>query len=504
MKKFLILLLILTGSGAFAVPEKIDMSKWQYNSVENVFYQLGIPYCDNPADVKLEKIAIFVPAQYLNCISNGDNTYSCKINKISQINDYTPLTAPIVMPIEDTNYIPVPALNEYKSVWDYTKEGFIYIHAGYRGNEYNVPAGVVDLKAAVKYIKYNKNIIPGNMNRIFSFGMDSGGTQSLLLGLTGNNDYFKPYLKEIGAIEKTDDSIYGSMAWCPTINADMANEAYEWNFGASRTDVDEKTKKLSDKMAMDYAQYINEEKFRREDGTLLELRETNKGICKGGSYYNYLEKVVNQSFTNFLADNLFPVDMNKYGKEELNIILSEEDNSENCTEQESNPDNNTDEKEKEQKHNLIFNSGEEYVNYLNSNSENKWIDYDSATYSAKITRFDDFSKTMKLATKPVGAFKNPEPDMAIYNPFYYIMPNCKGYKTSKAAKFFRIRTGISQADTPLTTEVNLSLALKKYCGNKKVDYETVWAMGHVKAERRGTPEFNLIRWVNKCTTKSNK
>ncbi len=84
------------------------------------------------------------------------------------------------------------------------------------------------------------------------------------------------------------------------------------------------------------------------------------------------------------------------------------------------------------------------------------------------------------------------------------MPYYKGYKTSKVAKYFRIRTGLSQTDTALTTEVNLSLALKKYCGNKNVDFETVWAMCHVKAERRGTPEANFVRWVNKCSTKSNK
>ncbi len=582
-KNFLILLILLcTNLSAFATPDKIDMTKWQYNSVENVFYQLGIPYCDNPVNEIYEKIAVFVPAQYLTCTSNDDNTYSCTINKNSKVKNYTPKTAPIVMPVDTPGYSSNPALDEYKSVWEYTNEGFIYIYAGCRGKEYGAPAGVTDLKAAVRYIKFNKNVIPGDINKIFSFGMSGGGAQSIILGVSGNNKLFKPYLKEIGAVDKTNDSIFGSMAWCPITNLDTANEAYEWNLGASRKNVDKDLQKISDKMAISYVDYVNDAKFRREDGTLLELRETNNGIYQGGSYYNYLEKVVNQSFTNFLADNLFPIDMKKYGKEQLNIIFEEnqpeniekKENTEPKEEQkkviqknksdkiaqkeiqiefETSKEELTDKEEIIQRDNLIFNSGEEYVAYLNS--EKKWIDYDPATYSAKISNLNDFVTIMKSADKPVGAFdglerqqnenilfnngngkglhfdnrtktildntkyaKDFEEDfvktdyagntvetrMNMYNPLYYIMPYYKGYKTSKVAKYFRIRTGLSQTDTALTTEVNLALALKKYCGNKNVDFETVWAMGHVKAERRGTPEANFVRWVNKCSTKSKK
>ena len=583
MKKNLLIALILlcTNLSTFANPEKIDMNKWQYNSVENVFYQLGIPYCDNPVDTNYEKIAVFVPAQYLTCTSNDDKTYSCQINKTAKIKNYTPTTAPIVMPVNTPGYMSTPALDEYKSVWEYTNEGFIYVYAGCRGREHGAPAGVTDLKAAVRYIKYNKNVIPGNINRIFSFGMSGGGAQSILLGVAGNNKLYSPYLKQIGAVSNTTDSIYGSMAWCPITNLDTANEAYEWNMGASRKNLDKDTKKLSENMAQNYVDYVNEAKFRREDRTLLELRETNNGIYQGGSYYNYLEKVVNQSFTNFLADNLFPIDMNKYGKEELNIIF-DENISEKVDEQEvAKPQEKQQEvkheaasdkiakneieidfgtkkeelpkKEQIKKHNLIFNSGEEYVAYLNS--EKKWIDYDPATYSAKISSLNDFISVMKPAAKPVGAFdglerqqgenilfnggdgkgvhfdsrtktllentkyskdfsddfqktdfagNTVETRMNMYNPLYYLMPYYKGYKTSKVAKYFRIRTGLSQTDTALTTEVNLALALKKYCGDKNVDFETVWAMGHVKAERRGTPEANFVRWVNNCMIKSTR
>ena len=41
---------------------KIDNTKWQYNEEDNVYYQLGIQYCENPADTEYEELAIIVPA----------------------------------------------------------------------------------------------------------------------------------------------------------------------------------------------------------------------------------------------------------------------------------------------------------------------------------------------------------------------------------------------------------------------------------------------------------
>jgi len=544
MKKFLFissLILLTSNLSAFANPEKIDMTKWQYNSAENVFYQLGIKYCENPVDEKFEKLAVFVPAGYLKCNSNGDNTYSCKINNKTKIKNYTVKTAPIVMPINTPAYSSAPALTDYTSVWEYTNEGFIYVYAGLRGKEHGVPAGVTDLKAAVKYIKYNKNIIPWNVNRIFSFGMSGGGAQSVLLGATGDSKLYEPYLKQIGAVEGVSDSIEGSASWCPITSLDIANEAYEWNLGSTRTDLDKNTQKISDKMAIEFAKYLNEKQFRNSDGNLLELRATNSGIYQAGSYYVYLEKLINQSLTNFFFDNLFPVDMNIYGKEKLTQIEEFEE-----TKDETNSE------EKPKYDDLVFKTPQDYIKYLNR--EKEWVNYDSATQSAKISNLKDFAKFMKPATKPVGAFdglerqqtentlfgNNGKPShfdrktefvlekteyskdfandfaktdfvgnsidvkMNMYNPLYFIMPAFEGYKTSKVAKHWRIRSGLSQTDTALTTEVNLSLALKRYCGEKNVDFETVWAMEHVKAERRGTPDENFIKWVNKCVTKSKK
>lgn len=54
----------------------------------------------------------------------------------------------------------------------------------------------------------------------------------------------------------------------------------------------------------------------------------------------------------------------------------------------------------------------------------------------------------------------------MYTPLYYLLKSEDGYVTSTVAKFWRIRTGINQGDTALTTEVNLALALESYDGVK--------------------------------------
>ena len=61
------------------------------------------------------------------------------------------------------------------------------------------PAAIVDLKAAVAYLHKNDNIMPGDANKIISNGTSAGGALSLLLGATGNESDYAPYLQEIGA-----------------------------------------------------------------------------------------------------------------------------------------------------------------------------------------------------------------------------------------------------------------------------------------------------------------
>ena len=92
------------------------------------------------------------------------------------------------------------------------------------------PAFLVDYKAAVRYLRYNRHRLPaGNTDKIISNGTSAGGALSALLGATGNSKEYAAELKAIGAANERDD-IFASMDYCPITNLDHADMAYEWMF----------------------------------------------------------------------------------------------------------------------------------------------------------------------------------------------------------------------------------------------------------------------------------
>ncbi len=96
------------------------------------------------------------------------------------------------------------------------------------------PAAIVDLKAAIRYIRHNQGVIPGNVNWIFSTGVSAGGALSALLGSSGNSHLYDSYLKEIGAADASDN-IFGSACFCPITDLEHADGAYEWMYGTIPT-----------------------------------------------------------------------------------------------------------------------------------------------------------------------------------------------------------------------------------------------------------------------------
>lgn len=288
----------------------VDNSKWLYNEDDQVFYQTGISYCETPADENYETLAIFVPAGYLDAKDNGDGTYTCTVNTEPTVGSsaYTAATAPIVMPVNTPGYSAQEPLTEYQSFTEYTGEGFVYVHAGCRGRDAGAPAGVTDLKAAIRYLRYNDGEIPGDMNRIFSFGMSGGGAQSALLGVTGNSALYDDYLQAIGAVEGVSDAVAGSMCWCPITSLDSADEAYEWQMGNTRADLSEDEQQISDDLVTAFGTYINSIGLTDHEGNALTLEEGSDGRYQAGTYYEYIKSVVEESLNNFLSDTEFPYD----------------------------------------------------------------------------------------------------------------------------------------------------------------------------------------------------
>ena len=581
------------GAEAGAPIPLIDSAKWQYNEEDDVYWQVGILYCFAPADLQYETLGVFVPGAYFDAIDNGDGTYTCTVNSEASVGGYTAETAPIVLPVDTPGYAAMPAPMDYVgAASSFTDAGFIYAKAGCRGKDAGAPAGVTDLKAAIRYLRYTAEVLPGNTDRIFSFGM-SGGAQSALVGATGDSALYDPYLSVIGAVENCSDAVLGSMCWCPITNLDTANEAYEWNLGVSRTDLDETMQALSDGLADAYTDYINALGLVDPEGTVLTLDGSVRGVEDSGTYIEALRALIESSLNHFLEDTVFPYAPASSGKggfggdrgDFAGALLDGEfpaggfaggkggdfgdrpdgempdggkggERPTGGKDGELSPEdwiNGTVEDGVQRLEGAggVASSGETYdtaEDYIAAlNGDDPWIQYDSASNTATILSISRFVTTCKSASKSVGAFddlnraqaenlvfgygdgqgahfdsimaelladteyteaftedlqktdalgSSAEDRLDMYNPMYYIEDYYEGYQSSNVAPYWRIRTGINQGDTALTTEMNLALALQAYGAD--VDFETVWAQAHVEAERTGSSTDNFIAWVSEC------
>ena len=525
-----------------------DNAAWQYDEINDIYWQVGVVYVANPASLDYETLGIYVPGAYLEATANGDGTYTASVKPDAQVGQFTAATAPYVLPVNTPGYNASQAPTWLADgIASYTQAGMIYLQPGIRGRDNTTdslgqevvggaPWGVTDLKAAIRYVRYNKDVLPGDTDKIVSFGHSGGGAQSAILGASGDSTLYNPYLEALGAAMKDkegnpiSDAPYGTMTWSPITSLDYADAAYEWNLGQfadSNTRAEGTfTQALSQDLAKEYANYINQLGFKHE-GQALTLTESSEGIYTQGSYATYLEGVVNQSLNNFLDDTSFP-----YTSDGAGPGVSTES--------------------------VTYETAQAYIDSLNA--ETQWVTYDAAANRAKISSLADFAKYVKTASKSVPAFdaldrslaenavfgvadanelhfdqlvarllKNNqakyesltdwnsqyvtdfESDLAktdslgktiaerqdLYNPMFYLTSAYSGYQTSKPAPHWRIRSGLSQGDTALTVETNLALALENQANGavKSVDFATVWGQGNTTAERTGHASANFIQWV---------
>ena len=539
----------------------LDTSNWSYDSTNNVYYQIGVAYCTNPASTTYETLGIYVPGEYMTC-TKGTSTYTCSINSSGSKGSYKATNAPFVMPVNTSGYsaMKAPTSYSYSTVSSFLAKGIIYIYAGCRGRfeggeSYyaGAPWGVTDLKAAIRFLRYNSDSLPGDLNRFYTFGHSGGGAQSCLMGITGNSDLFNDYLNDIGAAMQDSsgntikDNIKGSQCWCPITNLDTADAAYEWNMGqyfstntrASGTF----TKALSNDLISEFVTYINALKLKDPDGNELTLTSTN-----AGTYYDYLKSVIEESLNNFISDTSFPYTPsgNSEGGNPGGGNFNPGEGGAGGTPPDF-PGSNL-------RCLDTYNTADDYISSLNSDKE--WITKDSSG-NYKISSVEDFVTHCKSASKSVGAFddlsksqaenklfgidgttyakhfdsimakllinnadtysslsnwdsnyptdytndlsvtnylgKTIEERAKMYNPMYYLHSYYAGYKTSDVADYFRINSGITQSDTSNVVEMNLFLALNNY--GKNVKFTTVWEQGHTEAERSGSATDNFISWI---------
>ena len=548
----------------------VDMTKWQYNAEDDVYWQVGIPYCASPADEKYETMGLFVPGAYFAGTDNGDGTWTCEKEDNAECGGYIADTAPMILPVNTPGYSAMSAPESYDSnfgygsVTDYTKEGMVLAVAGCRGREHGAPAGVTDLKAAIRFLRYNNELLPGDANSLFCCGMSGGGAQSAVLGASGDSELYTPYLEQIGAARDYSDAVLGAMCWCPITSLDMADAAYEWNLGGTREGLTEEEQRYSDGLAAAFADYINSLGLTGGDGQELTLEESGEGVWQAGSYADYMKGVAQESLNHFLEDTEFPYNADNAGGHGGMGGPGGHGGpgGQGAPDGQGAPGaGNAEGGDYAQMDNITrksyataavslsgtYETPADYIAALNEPFT--WVKYDEASNTAEITSMADFCKAMKVASKGLGAFDQldrgqgentlfgygdgagahfdrvlaglaagteyeaafaedlEKKDAAgnqvqtrvdMYNPLYYFLDHYDGSGSSEPAGYWRIRSGICQGDTALTTETNLALAIASYGPGYAVDFETVWGMGHTMAERKGESTANFIAWVRDC------
>ncbi|ANS65964.1 hypothetical protein SLINC_3740 [Streptomyces lincolnensis] len=180
--------------------------------------------------------------------------------------------------------------------------GYVVVEPGARGRtlkssggEYygTAPAAIVDLKAAVRYIRFNKGRIPGNVERIVSAGTSAGGALSALLGASGDSRLYDKLLQEIGAADASD-AIFATGAWCPITDLEHADGAYEWNWGTNALSTGKQVDQtVSKALQGQFAEYQAQLRLRGLNGF---------GALTARTYDEYLvEQYLQPSATRYLA-----------------------------------------------------------------------------------------------------------------------------------------------------------------------------------------------------------
>lgn len=284
----------------------------------------------------------------------------------------------------------------------------------------NAPWGVTDLKAAVRYVRYNADLLPGDADQVFVFGHSGGGAQSSVICATGDADLYTPYLETLGAAMKDakgkaiSDAVAGVMAWCPITNLDYANAAYEWNMGQFATSGTRAagtwTAAYSTDLADAYAGYLNKMGLTSPSSKRLALSRSASGEFLAGSYYDHVVSVITTSLNDFLADTTFPYTPSSSAMAGMgggapsggDAPSGEAPSGGADAPSGSMPSDGGSDSSGDTSSETTYQTVQDYIDSLNSDTT--WVEYDAGTNTATVLSLQSFVQSQKGASKDVGAF----------------------------------------------------------------------------------------------------
>ncbi|MCR5161926.1 MAG: hypothetical protein K6C06_09170 [Lachnospiraceae bacterium] len=284
--------------------------QWFFDLDHGVWCLEDILYTQKASVPKFQRMSIFVPKSYMN----EDGT----VNEKGKKGRYTTRTAPVVFENNSAGYMQMPHTwlgGPRDEAGKYLERGMVYVTCGCRGRDSRDEKGVlcgkspwtlVDLKTAIRFLRHNAVVLPGDMDKMISVGWSAGGAMSALLGVTGNSSRYEEYLKENGAFMDERDDVLAAQIYCPIIDLEHADIAYEWQFCRDKENESSPAgpagvmtpfrEALSAKLAKDYIGYFNGLGLKDEKGHALVIGPDGRS----GSGCEYLMSLLNDSAADYL------------------------------------------------------------------------------------------------------------------------------------------------------------------------------------------------------------
>ncbi len=462
-----------------------DSGNLIYQDVQPCYVLTDIPYCLNPVDSSIQMMDIYVPEEYMDAKDNGDGTFTCTVKRDGTFTNpagttFTGANAPVIVQNTIDGYAQGERLQltsgrkgggvgTYES---YLQSGYVLVSIGSRGITSTVdgtaPACVVDLKAGIRLLKANADLVPGDVDKIVTTGTSAGGSVASILGASGNSHEYDPYLEEIGAIMGAKDDVYCAMVFCPITNLGIADAAFEWlhssetasgGFGGMMGDPmgggpggmmggpmggDNTGGEAQKTEFTEFEVALHDALIEAYKNDLKEM-----GIDPDEFYQGFLDKI-NECVT-YYADN--------YGGERYTVESVEEFVSEN----------------------MGRNKGVPSFDGLDANKKENEL-FDTEHFSAELKNIlEDLSETYPEAAEVLNDYKEQitdekQHDVDLMTPNYFIVNG-----DTDVAPFWRFRIGTMDGDIGAVAAWNIASLLEK---DKiaDVDYALVWGVGHMSAD----------------------
>ena len=440
------------------------MKGWSFNQALECWCIEDVVYTEKADVPQAQRLSVFVPKAYLSETGEIAKSGACGI--------YTAQNAPVIFENNAAGYMEMTNTHPGEERFfgaPYLAQGMVYVTCGCRGRssinaqgEYvgKAPMTLVDFKTAIRFLRHNRATLPGDWSKLVSVGFSAGGAMSALLAVTGDHPDYDPYLRANGAYMEESDAVYAAQIYCPIIDLEHADMAYEWQFGADPENeasyagpaetMTPFKRAVSQRLRRMYVEYVNRlGLLHPQTGEKLELGEDGRS----GAFYEMTMRRLGDAAR--LCGELPPTNLD-------DDVLHRRRRMKACTAFDR----------------LDEQSGE---NELFGNSVQNTAHFSLSVAKAVQSAAEEFPQE---AAALAGGWEHCEDEefqtrLKLLNPLEYIR-DARG----KKAAHYRIRVGADDADTAFSVSMTLAVMLQN-ANLGTVDDALVWRQPHCEADVPG-------------------